>query len=232
MRGPIMSDPTLAGLSDPLIDDRMRGFPTGHPPIPLSSIGEQGWKPFDGTMALPLLSLDRAAFAGNVRAMMDYVRGQKVEIAPHAKTPMSPALAAELLAAGAWGTTVADLRQASVMLKAGFSRLILANEIGGRAAARRLASLLTTHPEAELHLFVDSTEAAAALAEAWAQNPALPPLGLLVELGSARGGVREAQAAVELVEAVLAREHERFRLSGIACYEGAAATADPVETVR
>jgi D-serine dehydratase len=75
-----------------LIDERVRGFPPGHPPLSLAAIGKQGWKPYDGRMALPLISLDRQAFADNTELMMIYVKSHGAEIAPHAKTPMSTAL--------------------------------------------------------------------------------------------------------------------------------------------
>ncbi|WP_192847489.1 alanine racemase, partial [Aureimonas sp. AU40] len=192
--------------TDPLIDDRIRGFPPGHAPLPLSAIGGRGWRPEDGAMALPLLSLDRTAFDGNAALMMRAVREAGAAIAPHAKTPMSPELARRLMEAGAWGTTVADIRQASVMLKAGLKRLILANEIGGAAAGRRLAALLAGHPDAELHVFVDSAELVRHLAEAWAGRDDLPPLGLLVELGLGRAGLRTPEAAEKVLAAALAAE--------------------------
>jgi D-serine dehydratase len=219
-------------LSLDAIDDRVRGFPAGHRPLPLAEIGRQGWKPYDGTMSLPLMSLDRPAFEGNVELMMRYVRDHGVAIAPHAKTPMSTALAGVLVEAGAWGTTVADIRQASVLLKAGFDRLILANEIGGEAAVRRLAALLAGHPEARLHVFVDSPELAASLLETWRGRDDLPPLGLLLEVGAGRAGARTIEAASAVLDAILAGENAGIGLSGIGAYEGAAATADPEESIR
>ncbi|WHO76917.1 alanine racemase [Rhizobium sp. BT03] len=220
-----------AATDDMVLDERVRGFPPGHPPLPLAAVGTQGWKPYDGRMALPLISLDRQAFAGNVDLMMAYVKSHGAEIAPHAKTPMSTALAAALLAAGAWGTTVADIRQAAVLLKAGQRRLILANEIGGTAAARRLAALLSDYPDAELHVFVDSIALVEALRSAWQERADLPALGLMVEFGAGRAGLRSADAAAAILDAILAVETPAFRLSGIAAYEGAAATADPEETM-
>ena len=92
-----MSDLNTAASDNPLIDERIRGFPPGHAPLPLDKIGGQGWKPYDGAMALPLISLDQAAFAGNVALMMGYVRDQGIAIAPHAKTPMSAARARSML---------------------------------------------------------------------------------------------------------------------------------------
>lgn len=227
-----MPDLSVTGPDNPVIDDRIRGFPPGQAALPLDAIGEQGWKPYDGAMALPLISLDREAFAGNVALMMDYVRDHGIAIAPHAKTPMSAALAGALLAAGAWGTTVADIRQAAVLLKAGQRRLILANEIGGAAAARRLAALAANYPDAELHVFVDSVDLVEALRAAWQGRKDLPPLGLLVELGAGRAGARSAEAAGAILDAILAAETPTFRLTGIATYEGAAATADAEETLR
>ncbi|MFA1671908.1 alanine racemase [Rhizobium mongolense] len=214
-----------------LIDERVRGFPPGNLPLPLAAIGKQGWKPYDGRMALPLISLDRQAFSGNVELMMAFVKSHGAEIAPHAKTPMSTALAHALLAAGAWGTTVADIRQAAVLLKAGQRRLIIANEIGGAAAARRLAALLADYPDAEFHVFVDSTALVDALRSAWQQRADLPPLGLLVEFGAGRAGVRSVDAAEAVLDAILAMETPALRLTGIAAYEGAAATADAEETM-
>ncbi|WP_041678965.1 alanine racemase [Rhizobium etli] len=213
-----------------LIDERMRGFPPDHPPLSPAAIGQQGWKPYDGKMALPLLSLDRQAFAGNVELMMAFVKSNGAEIAPHAKTPMSTALADMLRSAGAWGTTVADIRQAAVLLRAGQRRLILANEIGGAAAARRLAALLSDYSDAEVHVFVDSTALVEALASAWLERGDLPPLGLMVEFGAGRAGLRSADAGAAILDAILAVETPTFRLTGVAAYEGAAATADPEET--
>lgn len=227
-----MSDLHTTGTGDPMIDERIRGFPPGHAPLPLDAIGGQGWKPYDGNMALPLISLDQRAFAGNVERMMAYVKDHGVEIAPHAKTPMSTALSGALLSAGAWGTTVADIRQAAVLLKAGQRRLILANEIGGPAAARRLAALLAGYPSAEMHIFIDSVPLAEALIAAWRERSDLPPLGLLVEFGAGRAGARSAEAASAILDVILTAETENLKLTGIAAYEGAAATADADETLR
>lgn len=215
-----------------MLDDRVRGFPAGHVPVSIDDVAARGWQPYDGAMSLPLISLDRDAFAANIAAMMRYVRSHGLEIAPHSKTPMVPALAKQLVEGGAWGTTVADIRQASVMLKAGQKRLILANEVGGASAAKRLAALLAGYPDAEIHIFVDSIALAQTLQAAWQGRRDLPMLGLLPELGAARAGSRTVEAAMDIVDYVLLHETEHFRLTGIAAYEGSAATADPAETLE
>jgi D-serine dehydratase len=68
------------------------------------------------------------------------------------------------------------------------------------------------------------------LSTAWRERDGLPALGLLPELGAARAGSRSVESALEIAGYILSHETESFRLTGIAGYEGAAATADPVET--
>lgn len=220
----------MAGMSEALrLDDRIRGVPPGTRDLPLSDVAGQGWRPDGGSMSLPVLTLDEAAFATNSDLMLGYARQHGVAIAPHAKTPMAPDLARRLVEAGAWGATVADLRQAAVMTEAGLGRLILANQVGGRGGARRLAALLRARPEAELYAFLDSLEAAEALDSAWAEHPGQSPLPVLVEVGAARAGARSAAAVETILDAVEASQG-RLVLSGVATYEGAAAVADVERT--
>ncbi|RJT40538.1 amino acid deaminase, partial [Mesorhizobium waimense] len=176
--------PPLVVHENFLLDDRIRGVPPGTSGLHSSLVGEQRWHPADGRMSLPLLTLDESAFATNRDMFLRYAREQGVAIAPHAKTPMAPDLARSLVEAGAWGTTVADIRQATVMLRAGLTRLIIANEVGGAGGASRLAALAGAWPNAELHVFADSVAAVNALAGAWRANAALAPLRVLVELGA------------------------------------------------
>jgi D-serine dehydratase len=218
-------------MAEFMLDDQMRGFPPGRAPVPASRIAGLGLRPWDGAMALPLISLDLEAFDGNAAAMLGYARARGAAVAPHAKTPMSPALARRLVDAGAWGASVADLRQASVLLRAGLGPLILANEIGGRAAALRLAAAVAGHGDADLYVFADAPALVEALAAAWAGRDDLPRLGILPELGLARGGARSVAAAAAVAEAAQAAATGRLRLAGAAAYEGSAATADPAESL-
>ncbi len=206
------------------LDDRIRGVPPGTDDLSIDEVGRQGWHPAEGRMSLPVLTLDETGFDSNIAQMLRYARQQGVAMAPHAKTPMAPALAARLVEAGAWGTTVADIRQAAVMLRAGLNRLILANEVGGAGGAGRLAVLCKAWPRAELYVFVDSAAALDALAGAWAGNDA-PPLRVLVEVGAARAGARDIDGATALLEA--AERAPGLILAGVATYEGAAAQPTP-----
>lgn len=211
------------------LDDRIRGVPPGTAGLDSGLVASQRWHPAEGRMSLPLLTLDESAFATNRDLFLRYAREQGVAIAPHGKTPMAPDLARSLVEAGAWGTTVADIRQATVMLKAGLTRLIIANEVGGAGGANRLAALAGAWPGADLHVFADSVAAVTALAEAWRANAALPPLRVLVELGAGRAGARTTTQAEAIADAITAAGG-RLLIAGVATYEGAAAQPDPGRT--
>ncbi|MDH4984195.1 alanine racemase [Aminobacter anthyllidis] len=212
-----------------MLDDRIRGVPPGTTAFASNAIGSKGWHPADGAMSLPVLTLDEQAFNSNRDLFFRYIRQAGAEIAPHAKTPMAPDLARSLLEAGAWGTTVADIRQASVMLSAGLDRLILANEVGGTGGAGRLAMLVAANPQADLHVFADSVASVEALTEIWRANDALPPLRVLVETGAGRGGARTLGDANAIVDAILGTG-SRLVAAGVATYEGAAGRQSQAET--
>ncbi len=207
----------------------MRGVPPGILGLDSRLVASQRWHPARGTMSLPVLTLDEAAFLGNRDLMMAYVRDHGVDIAPHAKTPMSPDLARNLVEAGAWATTVADIRQASVMARAGLTRLVLANEVGGAGGANRLAAFMTVHPEVDIYVFADSPAAVASLAGAWHAAPGLKPLAVLVEAGAGRAGTRTL-AEAEAVAAAIMASNGRLRLGGVGAYEGNSIQAEPQMT--
>lgn len=226
---PVLS---LATREKFLLDDCIRGVPPGTFGLDSSLVASERWHPADGRMSLPVLTLDEEAFIANRDLFLRYAGEHGAMIAPHAKTPMAPDLARSLVEAGAWGTTVADIRQAAVMLRAGLTRLIIANEVGGSGGANRLAALVGAWPSVELFVFADSAVAVNALAEAWRSNAMLPPLRVLVELGAGRAGARttgEAEAIADAVDAA----GGRLLIAGVATYEGAAAQPDsgPAEEV-
>ena len=190
-------------------------------------------RPERGDLPLPLLTLDLPAYRDNRDALLAYGRAHGARLAPHVKTAMIPELAADFVAAGGWGVTVADVRQARVMAEAGIRRIVIANEVGGTHGARHFARLVAAHPETEFFVFADSTEAATALEGALSAHAPGRAVPVLVEVGSARAGARDLAAATRVIDALdeaVPRGH--VRLAGIAAYEGAAAVPDPVETLR
>jgi len=187
-----------------------------------------GLSPERGELALPVLTLDEAAFDANVEAMFVYVAKAGVSIAPHAKTPMSPELSQRLLDRGAWGLSVANLQQARVFLENGVRRLLVANQIGGLRSAERFAALLQRFPDATLVFFADAPESLEAVDHVGRTAGRTVPV--LVEVGAGRAGARSLDAACAVIDAASRLSH--VELAGVAAYEGAAATADPQETMR
>ncbi|RIJ02679.1 amino acid deaminase [Achromobacter sp. K91] len=220
-------NPFLETLLDSPLDDTYRGIPPGEPAVPLRGVAARGWQPRSGNMALPVLTLDEAAFAHNVEQIFQYARSHGAALAPHAKTPMSPQIVQRLLDAGAWGATVANLQQAAVLLRAGVTRLMLGNEIGGAASGARLGKLLAGYPHARLLAFADSADTVRSLAAAAAE--AGRPVEVLVEVGGGRAGARD-DAAVAAILAAIREQGDKLALAGVATYEGAVASSDAALT--
>jgi D-serine dehydratase len=65
--------------------------------------------------------------------MRNFVQATGVQLAPHGKTTMSPQLFQRQLLDGAWGITLATVFQVQVARRFGVSRILMANELVGRA---------------------------------------------------------------------------------------------------
>lgn len=211
-----------------VLDGSQRGYPSDLAPIASLKVESLGLNPRNGSAQLPVLTFDRAAWNRNCDAIFAYVAAVGAQIAPHAKTPMSPELARELMERGAVAMTVADIRQAAVMLEHGIDRLLLANQIGGPVSGARLGRLLTRYSAAKLTLYVDSLaalETAAAVAEAAGRQ-----VDFLIEVGGGRAGAR----GLDVVDAILARLDSLpyLRAAGVAAYEGASVSSDASTTRR
>ncbi len=207
--------------------DLVRGIPPGLQIAP-STIAAQNLAPQSGNMPLPVLTMDEPGFNANIALMMQYCREQQVQIAPHAKTPMSPALAKRLINAGAWGASVANIQQAAVMLRHDIRNLIFANEIGGVNSGRRLGLLLAKYPDAECLVFADSNATLTSLIEA--SKACGRPIAVLLELGAGRAGVRDQIQLDSLLD--FARQSEPFiQVKGVAVYEGSAEADSESEKV-
>nr|WP_240940426.1 alanine racemase [Planosporangium flavigriseum] len=135
--------------------------------------------------------------------------------APHVKTTMAPALAAEQARRGAWAFTVANVAQARVLRAFGARRILLAHHVVDANSAGWLAA---EQEHAEISCWVDSAAAVAALdAAAAAAGRSIP---VFVELGlpGGRTGARGVSAAAEVARAV--EKAPGLRLAGVAGYEG------------
>lgn len=215
---PANSVPELRAGADRVLPG-MRGLPPGLGPLSISEIKERRWHPARGEMSLPVLTMDLEAFGNNAKVMQRIAGHYGAWLAPHGKTPMAPAIAGRLLEFGSWATSVADLRQAEVMLAAGHRRVIIANQIGGLRALERLAQLLDRYGDADVYLFVDTAETIKGLERLWLARPSLPTIKLLVEVSCGRGGAHEVEQIQAIVDACSGAA-PGVQLAGIAAYEG------------
>ncbi len=176
-----------------------------------------------GELALPALVLKEKALANNIEVMAAYAREHGFFLAPHAKTTMAPQLFKRQLDAGAWGMTVANMTQAVVAYEAGASRVLVANEIVGRADAVA-ASRALGMPGRELYCLVDSVQGARLLDANMAEAGAGRQLGVLVELGvlGRRTGARSEEDVLALAAEVAGSRC--LALAGVEGYEGVVAS--------
>jgi D-serine dehydratase len=173
-----------------------------------------------GDVVMPAAVLRRSALEQNLQAMQAYVARAGVKLAPHAKTTMCPQLLRRQLEAGAWGLTAATMTQLKLCHELGAPRLILANELVGRAEIAALAQLTAAAPDRPCYVLVDSLAGARAISDGFAARPEAPPARVLIEVGMVDGrcGVRTLDEGLELARAVQALP--RIELHGLEGYEG------------
>jgi D-serine deaminase-like pyridoxal phosphate-dependent protein len=171
----------------------------------------------------PLLVLSSSRMDANVAQMAKWCADRGVEIAPHGKTTMAPALWERQLRAGAWGVSLATMSQVRVALSFGVKRIQLANALVDPVALAWACRELDLRPDVTLLVWADSPETVAAMNGTLASLAPRRPLPVLVELGAGGGrtGARGIDAALGVAEAV--RRSEHLHLSGVSGYEGALA---------
>jgi D-serine dehydratase len=218
-------------LLDPLIGGPgTKGYPHQAAPMRRSAIAAMRWNLLRGDLPLPAATIQRAALAGNLRWMQQFVRDQGVDLAPHGKTTMSPQLFAAQLEAGAWGMTFANVTQARLGLAGGVRRALIANQVTAAQDLDGIVAAVREHPGARLMFLVDSLPQLE-LIESWFSARSDTPVALevLLELGidGGRTGCRSAGQALTLARRL--RLGSATRLVGIECYEGLWATGRSAE---
>ncbi|GAA2149670.1 amino acid deaminase [Actinomadura napierensis] len=179
----------------------------------------------------PLLTLDAGALDHNARLMADWVSAAGMELAPHGKTTMAPALWRKQLDAGAWGITLATFPQLRVARAFGVRRLLMAGAPLDPAGLAWLAGELDGDPEFAFVCWADSVRSVELMDEALRLARAQRRVDVCVELGGPNGrtGVRDDGDARAVADAV--RRAPALRLAGIGGYEGALAHDASEESV-
>ncbi|RIQ37377.1 alanine racemase [Jiangella rhizosphaerae] len=180
----------------------------------------------------PFAVLDDAALEHNLATMAAWCREHGVELQPHGKTTMAPALFRRQLAAGATGITAATPAQVRVMREHGVPSVQLANELAQPGEAAWVAGEVAGGGFG-FRCWVDSPDGVEILQAAAAAGGAV--VDVLLEVGSpgGRSGTR-TKADRDAVRSAIDRA-PNVRLTGVAGYEGSVAgdrTAPSLAAVR
>lgn len=164
----------------------------------------------------PILLADLDRLEANIALMARRATQAGLALRPHAKSHKCAAIARRQLAAGAVGICCAKLGEAEALAAAGVGPILLTSPVVGMDQAARTAALLRTAPG--LAVVVDHPEQVHALARAC--TGAGTPLQVLidVDVGLARTGVANANAALELAASIVASP--ALILAGVQGYGG------------
>lgn len=166
---------------------------------------------------LPALIIKQKALDNNIQWMQSYADACHVSLAPHGKTTMTPEIFKRQVAAGAWAIGVGSAYQAKIAAEAGINRIIIANQLIGKANMTVISSL-KLNSDTVIYCCVDSVENARQLSEHFVRQG--QTINVLLELGVAGGrcGCRTSEQARQLADEICSLPG--LHLSGIEFYEG------------
>ncbi|STR24678.1 amino acid deaminase [Klebsiella oxytoca] len=181
-------------------------------------------------VCLPAALLKKTALENNIAWMQRYAYARGVSLAPHGKTTMTPWIFQAQQRAGAWGIGVGSAWQASAAMASGVERVLMVNQLVGRANMQAVSRLKAHYRTAEFICCIDSLANARALSTFFDERR--QTLDVLIELGVAGGrcGCRSVEDALALAQA--AAELPGLRLRGLELYEGVLHGDDPQPQVE
>jgi D-serine dehydratase len=181
-------------------------------------IVEQGWNLLHEDLSLPTAVLYEEKLAHNLAWMQQFIQAYGVNLAPHGKTTMAPALFARQLQTGAWGITLATAHQSRVAYEHGVRRILMANQLVGKQNMEVVSHLLRDE-NFEFYCLVDSAQLAAQLGKFFSARH--QRLNVLIESGvdGGRTGIRNSQQLDDLL-ATLHRWHDTIAVCGVELFEG------------
>ena len=209
-----------------------KGVPGHVSVVPPQEVDAGGWRILAEDLPLPVAVIRSSALLHNVAWMKAFADRHNVRLAPHGKTTMCPALFDLQLTNGAWGLTLATPHQLQVARKFGYQRILLANQLVGRAATEWVMDELNRDPEFEFYCLLDSAENLEQLALTARRKRLSRPLRALIEIGfhGGRTGCRTVEQAVALA-GLIPQYRDVIALHGIEGYEGVIRGATPDDTI-
>ena len=163
----------------------------------------------------PALLVDLDVFDANVAAMRTLVAGTGKTLRPHIKTHRTPALALRQLGDHTSGVTCATVGEAEVMVHAGITDVLIANEVVDAAKIGRLVRLAEL---AAVTVAVDSATGVDVLSGAAVR--AGQTVGVLIDIDVMIHRCGVASPAEALALARMVERSPGLRLHGIMGYEG------------
>ncbi|EJY1762071.1 TPA: amino acid deaminase [Klebsiella oxytoca] len=181
-------------------------------------------------VCLPAALLKKTALENNIAWMQRYADARGISLAPHGKTTMTPWIFQAQQRAGAWGIGVGSAWQASAAMASGVERVLMVNQLVGRANMQAVSRLKAHYRTAEFICCIDSLANARALSAFFSERQ--QTLDVLIEQGVAGGrcGCRSVEDALALAQA--AAELPGLRLRGLELYEGVLHGDDPQPQVE
>jgi D-serine deaminase-like pyridoxal phosphate-dependent protein len=179
-------------------------------------------------VATPALVLDLPTLKRNVALMGERFQHLSASLRPHVKAHKCAELAWLQMEHGAIGVTAATVAEADAMVSAGVSDVLLANEIVGSAAIKRLTEVAG---RGRVTVAVDEQENLTELARRATSASVIIRVVVELDVGMGRGGARTDDDALALGHAAAALAGVELR--GLLGYEGHCADeTDPVDRER
>ncbi|GAA2203501.1 amino acid aldolase [Sinomonas flava] len=170
----------------------------------------------------PIVALDDELITNNVDVMAQWCASRGLELMPHGKTTMAPALWQRQLDAGSLGITLATMGQVRTARAFGLDSIMLANSVVDERSLRWLGAELAD-PALRFVCWADSVATIEAMERGLRGAGTPRPVDVCVELG-APGGRTGARTLAEAHDvARRAAASDVLRLAGVAGYEGSLA---------
>jgi len=160
-----------------------------------------------------LISLPDLEF--NLSLMSGFYCNKSTKLRPHFKTHKCPVIAKKQIELGAIGITCAKLSEAEVLVNAGISNILIANQVVAPEKISRLAALAGS---CQLIVAVDQYDNLEKIAKAAASIGNTVHVVIEVDVGLHRAGVQPGKPALELARKAVNLQGIHF--SGLLGYEG------------
>ena len=216
----------MTRMNGPVIDYPTKGMPleAEHLSAPVAT---RRWNVLSDSLPFPLLILKDSVLASNIQNMATWCKTNGFLLAPHGKTTMCPQIFQRQLQAGAWAITVATASQAKVASRFGVNRILMANQLVGKANIALIVNEINQCPGLEFYCLADSVAGVNHLMEHLTSYAPDRPLNVLLEWGKEdwRTGVTTIEEARELMSAIN-KHPSHLRFCGFEGFEGMAGVAE------